>query len=203
MIRSLTYTRRKLFILTSFEIDTAFLVTRQAPFDWRESGPVAVLSSAWSGIQVEVFSDQEAYQVYSCGGTDGTLALKSTQGLFNVSDRPRTVQQYGCVVMEVEDWIDGINQPEWGRSEKQIFGPDTDPYVLQASLKFSLLGEVSAAPDGSGESPGLAGGVGTPTDTAAAATTSTVIVGSSNGIRTTVSIVATAAIIFATVLAVA
>jgi aldose 1-epimerase len=40
--------------------------------------------------------------------------------------------------MEVEDWIDAINQPEWGRSKKQIYGPGDDPYVLQASYQFSL-----------------------------------------------------------------
>ena len=66
------------------------------------------------------------------------MALKNTQGLFNVTDRPRTIPQYGCIVMEVEDWIDAINQPEWGRSKKQIYGPGDDPYVLQASYQFSL-----------------------------------------------------------------
>lgn len=40
--------------------------------------------------------------------------------------------------MEVEDWIDAINQPEWQRASRQIYGPDTDPYVLQASYQFSL-----------------------------------------------------------------
>jgi aldose 1-epimerase len=118
--------------------DTAYLTNRDqlGPFDWREKGPVARLRSAWSGIQVDVFTDQEAFQVYSCGGQNGSMALKNTQGLFNVSDRPRTIQQYGCIVMEVEDWIDGINQPEWNR--KQIYGPGDDPYVLQASYRFSL-----------------------------------------------------------------
>lgn len=38
--------------------------------------------------------------------------------------------------MEVEDWIDGINNPEWGR--KQIFGPGDAPYVVQASYRFSI-----------------------------------------------------------------
>jgi aldose 1-epimerase len=66
------------------------------------------LRSAWSGIQVDVFTDQEAFQIYSCGGQNGSMALKETQGLFNVSERPRTIPQYGCIVMEVEDWIDGI-----------------------------------------------------------------------------------------------
>jgi len=48
------------------------------------------------------------------------------------------VEKYGCVVMEVEDWIDAINQPEWQREKKQIFGPGDDPYVLQAAYVFSV-----------------------------------------------------------------
>jgi len=120
--------------------DTCYLTNREAdgPYDWREKGPVARLRSAWSGIQVDVFTDQDAFQVYSCGGQNGSMALKSTQGLFDVPGRERTIQQYGCIVMEVEDYIDGINQPEWGRGKKQIYGPGDDPYVLQASYKFSL-----------------------------------------------------------------
>lgn len=62
------------------------------------------------------------------------MALKSTQG----TPTQRTIPQYGCLVLEVEDYIDAINQPEWGRREKQIFGPGDDPYVLQASYRFSL-----------------------------------------------------------------
>jgi hypothetical protein len=41
--------------------------------------------------------------------------------------------------MEVEDWIDGINQPAWKRTDKQIIGPDSDPYVLQASHVFTSV----------------------------------------------------------------
>jgi len=45
---------------------------------------------------------------------NGSMPLKSTQGLFgNNTAFPRTVPQYGCVVMEVEDWIDAINYPEY------------------------------------------------------------------------------------------
>jgi aldose 1-epimerase len=65
----------------------------------------------------------------------GLLALKSTQGL---EGRPSVVEDYGCVVMEVEDWIDGINHPEWGREKKQIFGPGDEPYVLEAKYVFSV-----------------------------------------------------------------
>jgi hypothetical protein len=55
-------------------LDTAYLVTREQydHYDWRETLPVARLQSAWSGIQVNVYSDQEAFQVYSCIGQNGT-----------------------------------------------------------------------------------------------------------------------------------
>jgi len=119
--------------------DTCYLVNRaqNGPYDWRTAGPVASLSSNFTGIKVEIFTDQDAFQVYSCGGQNGTIPLKSTQGLFDGS-RPRVVEQFGCVVMEVEDWIDAINQPEWQRDKKNIFGPGDDPYVLEARYSFSI-----------------------------------------------------------------
>lgn len=40
--------------------------------------------------------------------------------------------------MEVEDWIDAINQPEWQRSKKHIYEPGGDPYILEAKYVFSL-----------------------------------------------------------------
>ena len=43
--------------------------------------------------------------------------------------------------MEVEDWIDGINQPAWKRRSKQLVGPDSEPYLLQASYVFNAKGE--------------------------------------------------------------
>ena len=118
-------------------VDTAYTINRNqlGPFNWRDL-PVATLHSPWSGIQLDVYTDQEAYQVYSCNGQNGSLTLKETQGLFNVSNRPRVVEQYGCVVMEVEDWIDGINQPEWQR--QQIYEPGGEPFVLQARYEFSV-----------------------------------------------------------------
>ncbi len=101
---------------------------------------MATLSSPWSGISLNVYTDQDAFQVYSCGGQNGTVTLKETQGLFNVTDRPRVIEQYGCLVLEVQDWIDAINHPEWGRDSKQIFGPEDGPYVLRAKYEFGLDG---------------------------------------------------------------
>lgn len=67
----------------------------------------------------------------------GDLPLKSTQG---IAGRPAFVQQYGCVVMEVQDWIDAINQPEWQRENRQIFGPNSPTYTLEADYVFSATG---------------------------------------------------------------
>lgn len=123
--------------------DTCFLFNARdavGSYDWEVEGPVATLASDFSGIAVEIFTDQSAYQVYSCGGQNGTAPLKSTQG----TDSLRTVPQYGCVVMEVEDWIDGVNQPEWGRQPKQIFGPGDPPYVLNARYDFRVGGSKQA-----------------------------------------------------------
>jgi len=53
--------------------------------------------------------------------------------------------------MEVEDWIDAINQPEWGRDSKQVFQPGGEPYVLEARYVFSLNGTaVGLTGEGSG-----------------------------------------------------
>ncbi|KAK5134546.1 hypothetical protein LTR08_006331 [Meristemomyces frigidus] len=119
--------------------DTCYIQNRDAygPYNWRQA-PVATLASPFSGIQIDVYTDQDAFQVYTCNTMNGTLALKETQGFFNDSSRPRVSEKYGCVVMEVEDWIDGINNPEWGRDKRQIFGPGDDPYVLEAAYNFSL-----------------------------------------------------------------
>ncbi|KAJ4371463.1 hypothetical protein N0V83_004680 [Neocucurbitaria cava] len=116
--------------------DNCYIVNRDqnGPYDWRTSEPVASLSSDWSGIKVDIFTDQEAFQMYSCGGQDGTLPYKSTQG---VNGTAGFVPQYGCIVMEVQDWIDAINQPEWGRDKRQIFGPGDAAYTVNAEYVFS------------------------------------------------------------------
>ena len=64
--------------------------------------------------------------------------MKSTQGFFDDPSRPRVVEKYGCIVMEVQDYIDGINNPAWQRDVKQIFGPNDPEYSLEAVYKFSV-----------------------------------------------------------------
>lgn len=99
---------------------------------------MARVHSSWSGIQLDVYTDQEAIQLYSCNGQNGSLAIKRTQGLRDEPAFPRTIPKYGCLVLEVQDWIDGINHPAWQREKQQIFAVGEQPYVLQASYEFSV-----------------------------------------------------------------
>ncbi|RMZ19123.1 hypothetical protein D0859_16887 [Hortaea werneckii] len=106
-----------------------------------DAAPVATLASPWSGIQVDIYTEQEAVQIYTCNNMNGFLSSPNN----STPRRPRTTPKYGCVVIEVEDWIDGINHPEWGRQGRQILGPGTGtgtggqgPYVLEARYVFSL-----------------------------------------------------------------
>ncbi|KAF7556496.1 hypothetical protein G7046_g6283 [Stylonectria norvegica] len=129
--------------------DTCYTVNRQQldPYDWRTEGPVARLASPWSGIHLDVFTDQDAFQMYSCNGQNGSMPLKTTQGLFDNEDFPRVIAQYGCVVLEVQDYIDAINHPEWMREPKQVFEPGGEPYVLNARYSFSVKGDSARQTD--------------------------------------------------------
>jgi len=128
--------------------DNCYLVNRQqfgpgyfSPLSdgtaWWTAEPVASLYSDWSGIQVDIYSDQDAFQMYSCNGQNGTMPIKETQGFTGSSPKfPRVVPKYGCVVMEVQDWIDGINNPSWMRDQKQFAGPKVGNYYLEAMYSF-------------------------------------------------------------------
>ena len=44
------------------------------------------------------------------------------------------------VVIETQQWIDGINHPEWGQDEYQIYTVDSEPAVVFAQYDFSIVG---------------------------------------------------------------
>ena len=62
--------------------DTCFPFNREAQlgysYDWRQA-PVATLASPWSGIQLDVYTDQHAMQVYSCNNMNGNTLLFKLQ----------------------------------------------------------------------------------------------------------------------------
>jgi hypothetical protein len=49
------------------------------------------------------------------------------------------VRQNGCLAVEPQDLIDGINHPEWNRTAYQISGPGTAPFSSHIQYKFSTI----------------------------------------------------------------
>ncbi|KAI0205464.1 aldose 1-epimerase [Astrocystis sublimbata] len=96
---------------------------------------VVTLASPFSGIKADLRTDQAGVVIYTCNWFDGTADLKSTQG---TSDRKK-VERSSCIAIEAQDWVDGINHPEWrGRRESQIVGPG-QMYSWRSSWTFSTL----------------------------------------------------------------
>ncbi|PSN71879.1 galactose mutarotase-like protein [Corynespora cassiicola Philippines] len=105
----------------------------------RDKGEVALtLSSAWSGIKGELRTNQDAVVLYSCNWNDGKTEYKRTQGWKGEGDK--FIPRDGCLAVEAQDYVDGINNPEWGRIPHQIFGPG-DKYHWESSWTFGLIDE--------------------------------------------------------------
>ncbi|KAI1266190.1 aldose 1-epimerase, partial [Xylariaceae sp. FL1019] len=107
-----------------------YFLIEDAPAD----AVVLTLASPFSGIKAELRSDQPGVVIYSCNWFDGTADLKSTQGTADV----RKVTRSSCVAIEAQDYVDGIDHPEWGRKSAQISGPRSQ-YSWESSWTFSNL----------------------------------------------------------------
>jgi aldose 1-epimerase len=68
---------------------------------------VLTLSSAWNGIKADLRTNQEAIVLYSCYWNDGKTEMKSNQG---VKGGSKFIPKDGCIAIEAQDWVDGINQ---------------------------------------------------------------------------------------------
>ncbi|KAI0592823.1 galactose mutarotase-like domain-containing protein [Biscogniauxia sp. FL1348] len=99
-----------------------------------EGAVVVSLASPFSGVRADLRTDQPGVVVYTCNWMDGSADLKSTQG---TAERGK-VGRSSCVAIEAQDYVDGINHPEWGRVDKQIVGPG-DTYSWESSWTFGLL----------------------------------------------------------------
>jgi aldose 1-epimerase len=124
--------------------DTCWLVDR--PVGYGGEGvvvPTVRVSSDTTGISLEIATNQAAMQMYSCNGQNGTIPTKESQAKRNKAQDGNPgaayVNKYGCIVFETEDWIDGINQPQWGRRPYQIAGPDDGPIVNLATYQFGTV----------------------------------------------------------------
>ncbi|KAK4225217.1 aldose 1-epimerase [Podospora fimiseda] len=95
---------------------------------------VLTLASPFSGVKAELKTDQPGVVLYSCNWMDGSNSVKSNQGF----KKDQKVVRSSCIAIEAHDYPDGINHPEWGRLDKQIFGPG-QTYTQETSWTFGLI----------------------------------------------------------------
>jgi aldose 1-epimerase len=104
--------------------------------------PVLSLWSQTTGIRMDVSTNQQGIQIYSCNGQNGTIPVKQSQVDRNkevYGGGSKFVEKYGCLVIETQGWIDGVNHPEWGNSEYWIYSPQSGPAVNYATYDFSTF----------------------------------------------------------------
>ncbi|KAL8765842.1 MAG: hypothetical protein Q9209_007201 [Squamulea sp. 1 TL-2023] len=119
--------------------DNAFILDRP-----RYSGPestdlsMLTLQSNATGIQLDVYTNQQSLQIYTCNNMNGTTPVKQSQQHANSTTY---VEKYGCLVIETQQWIDGINHQEWNQDSYQIYAVDSEPAVVFAQYDFSIMDE--------------------------------------------------------------
>lgn len=124
--------------------DTCWLVDRPPQYAAPDSlVPIVRMNSSATGISLEVSSNMPALQIYTCDNAKmDYLPIKPSQEKRNKEEGKegaKNVMQYGCVVIEPEGWIDGINHPEWGQLPLQIFSPNDGPAVNWATYQFGTV----------------------------------------------------------------
>lgn len=123
-------------------IDNAFILDRPAAASpTSPSFPVLRLWSETTGIQLDVSTNQRGLQIYTCNGQNGSIRVKQSQQQRNRNnpDATTSVNEHGCIVIETQAWIDGINHPEWGVTDFEVFGPTTEPALNYATYDFSTF----------------------------------------------------------------
>lgn len=118
--------------------DNAFILDRprySAPGD--PTLEVLEWSNPVTGIKMKLKTNQESVQIYSCDTLTGTIKAKADQQHINGNT---TYDQFGCMVIETQDWIDGINQPEWGREQWQLYNSKTEPFLNMQKYTFTTTG---------------------------------------------------------------
>jgi len=97
--------------------DKAFILDRPR-YSAPESNDLSVLtmSSDVTGIQLNIRTNQQSLQIYTCDNLNGTIPVKQSQQ-HSTNGSTTYVPQYGCVVSETRQWIDVINNPQWGQDQ--------------------------------------------------------------------------------------
>ena len=102
---------------------------------------VLTMSSNVTGIQLDIRTNQQSLQIYTCNNIAlmANIPVKQSQQ-HSTNGSTTTVPKYGCVVIETQQWIDGINNPQWGQDQYQIYSVDSEPAVVFAQYDFSIIG---------------------------------------------------------------
>ncbi|RJE24793.1 Aldose 1-epimerase [Aspergillus sclerotialis] len=120
--------------------DNCFIIDRPPAYAAQNSMVPAVrMNSSTTGISLEVATNQQAVQIYACNGQKGNIPVKESQIKRNHGQGAHHVNKHGCVVIEPEGWIDGINHPEWGQLPDQIYAPGSAPAVNWATYQFGTI----------------------------------------------------------------
>ena len=122
--------------------DNAFILDRPR-YSAPEASDLSVLtmSSNVTGIQLDIRTNQQSLQIYTCDNIAlmANIPVKQSQQ-HSTNGSITTVPKYGCVVIETQQWIDGINNPQWGQDQYQIYTVDSEPAVVFAQYDFSIIG---------------------------------------------------------------
>ncbi|CAK4031433.1 aldose 1-epimerase [Lecanosticta acicola] len=102
------------------------------------------MSSPDTRIQMDVRTTQQNLEIFSCNWFNGSIAAKAGQRQDNGGAESR-YELHGCIVVEPQGWIDGINNPQWGQDEYQVYGVDTLPAVNFATYEFGIVGAEAQA----------------------------------------------------------
>ncbi|KAF2166055.1 hypothetical protein M409DRAFT_23783 [Zasmidium cellare ATCC 36951] len=121
--------------------NNAFIIDRPR-YSAPESTDLVVLtmSSPQTGIQLDVRTNQQNLEIFSCNWFNGSIKAKADQQRSGNG----TYDLHGCLVIEPQGWVDAINWPQWGQQEYQIYGPDTEPAVNFATYDFSIVKETNS-----------------------------------------------------------
>ena len=119
--------------------DNAFILDRPR-YSAPEATDLSVLTMASNvtGIQLDIRTNQQSLQIYTCDNLNSTIPVKQSQQ-HSINGSTSYVPKYGCVVIETQQWIDGINNPQWGQDEYQIYTSDSEPAIVYAQYDFSIL----------------------------------------------------------------
>ena len=122
--------------------DNAFILDRPR-YSAPEATDISVLtmSSNVTGIQLDIRTNQQSLQIYTCNNIAlmANIPVKQSQQ-HSTNGSITTVPKYGCIVIETQQWIDGINNPQWGQDQYQIYTVDSGPAVVFAQYDFSIIG---------------------------------------------------------------